>query len=120
MYSSTSRARPSTTLLITRPKGDAMNIHEYQAKGLMAKFGVAVPRGPSPIRQPRRSRREAARPWGKDLGGEGADPCRGRGKAGGVKIACSEAEVAAAASELLGKKLVTHQTGPEGNDVKRV
>src|SRR6516162_5424258 len=96
-----------------------MNIHEYQAKELLAKFGVAVPRGGVAY-----SAAEAVEVT-RRLGGavwvvKAQIHAGGRGKAGGVKLARSEDEVAAAARAMLGRKLVTHQTGPEGREVKRV
>src|SRR5438132_7379767 len=96
-----------------------MNIHEYQAKGLLAKFGVAVPRGG--IAYTAAEAVEAARRLGGQVWVVKAQiHAGGRGKAGGVKLCRSEDEVAAAASSLLGKNLVTHQTGPAGREVKRV
>src|SRR5271156_724589 len=98
---------------------DAMNIHEYQAKELLAKFGVAVPRGGVAY-----TATEAVA-VAKRLGGavwvvKAQIHAGGRGKAGGVKIVRSEDEVEAAAKALLGVNLVTHQTGPAGREVKRV
>src|ERR1700692_3275643 len=96
-----------------------MNIHEYQAKELLAKFGVPVPQGG--IAYTATEAVEVARRIGGPAwGGKGQIHDGGRGKAGGVKLGRSEDEVAAAARELIGKKLVTHQTGPEGRQVKRV
>ncbi len=96
-----------------------MNIHEYQAKELLAKFGVAVP--PGKVAYTAAEAVDAA----KQLGGKAwavkaQIHAGGRGKAGGVKIARSEDDVAAAARALIGHTLVTHQTGPEGRVVKRV
>jgi succinyl-CoA synthetase beta subunit len=96
-----------------------MNIHEYQAKELLAKFGVAVPAGK--VAYTAAEAIEAARGLGGKVWAVKAQiHAGGRGKAGGVKIARSEDEVAAAARDLIGRKLVTHQTGPEGREVKRV
>jgi succinyl-CoA synthetase beta subunit len=96
-----------------------MNIHEYQAKELLAKFGVAVPQGA--VAYTAAEAVEAAKKLGGKVWAVKAQiHAGGRGKAGGVKIARSEEEVAAAAKAMLGKTLVTHQTGPEGRDVKRV
>src|SRR5271169_6580800 len=96
-----------------------MNIHEYQAKELLTKFGVAVPRGGVAY--------TAAEAVGvaRRLGGpvwvvKAQIHAGGRGKAGGVKVVRSEEDVAAAARALLGHNLVTHQTGPAGREVKRV
>ena len=96
-----------------------MNIHEYQAKELLAKFGVAVPRGG--VAYSASEAVEVARRLGGQVWVVKAQiHAGGRGKAGGVKLARSEDEVAAAARQMLGQKLVTHQTGPEGREVKRV
>ncbi|HVB16279.1 MAG TPA: ADP-forming succinate--CoA ligase subunit beta, partial [Stellaceae bacterium] len=100
-----------------------MNIHEYQAKQLLAHFGVAVPAGAVAY-----TAAEAVEEAQKLGGPDGAKlwavkaqiHAGGRGKAGGVRLARSADEVAAAARALLGHKLVTHQTGPEGREVKRV
>ena len=96
-----------------------MNIHEYQAKELLAKFGVAVP--PGKVAYTAAEAVDAA----KQLGGKAwavkaQIHAGGRGKAGGVRLARSEDEVAGAARALIGHTLVTHQTGPEGREVKRV
>ena len=96
-----------------------MNIHEYQAKELLAKFGVAVPRGGVAYTV------AEAVAAAQRLGGpvwvvKAQIHAGGRGKAGGVKIVRSEDEVEAAARGLLGQNLVTHQTGPAGREVKRV
>jgi succinyl-CoA synthetase beta subunit len=95
-----------------------MKIHEYQAKQILAKFGVATPRGEVAYRP------EEARAVAERLGGAVAVKAQihagGRGKAGGVKLAHSANEAECIANEMLGKKLVTIQTGPEGRVVKRV
>jgi succinyl-CoA synthetase beta subunit len=96
-----------------------MNIHEYQAKQLLSRFGVSIPRGI--VAYTAKEAEQAAR----SLGGlvcvvKAQIHAGGRGKAGGVKLVRSAAEARAAAAELLGKKLVTHQTGPAGREVKRV
>jgi succinyl-CoA synthetase beta subunit len=100
-----------------------MNIHEYQSKELLKKYGVAVPRGKL-ARTP-----DAAEVVAKEfLSEEGVKVCvvkaqihaGGRGKAGGVKLAKSHAEAKEHASEILGKVLVTHQTGPQGKEVQKV
>ena len=96
-----------------------MNIHEYQAKGLMGKFGVAVPKGS--VAYTAAEAKEAAQTLGGSIWAVKAQiHAGGRGKAGGVKIARSPEEVEAAAQSLLGRKLVTHQTGPQGKEVSRV
>ena len=96
-----------------------MNIHEYQAKGLLAKFGVAVPRGGVAY-----TAKEAER-VAKDLGGsvwvvKAQIHAGGRGKGGGVKVVKSVKDVTDAAKKMIGMQLVTHQTGPAGKEVKRV
>jgi succinyl-CoA synthetase beta subunit len=96
-----------------------MNIHEYQAKELLAKFGVAVPKGG--VAYTAAEAVEAARRLGGNLWVVKAQiQAGGRGKAGGVRLCRSEDEVDAAARALLGRNLVTHQTGPAGREVKRV
>ncbi|HCP01555.1 MAG TPA: ADP-forming succinate--CoA ligase subunit beta, partial [Rhodospirillaceae bacterium] len=105
-----------------------MNIHEYQAKGLLAKFGVAVPRG-SVAYTPEEASQAAA-----DLGGsiwvvKSQIHAGGRGAGhfadnpeggGGVRLARSDEEVRAHSEAMLGQTLITKQTGPEGKEVKRV
>jgi succinyl-CoA synthetase beta subunit len=95
-----------------------MKIHEYQAKQTLAKFGVATPRGEVAF-SPQETRAVAER-----LGGTVVVKAQihagGRGKAGGVKLARNPDEAQRIAAELLGKKLVTIQTGPEGRVVKRL
>jgi succinyl-CoA synthetase beta subunit len=96
-----------------------MNIHEHQAKGLLAGFGVAVPRGTAAFTV------DEAVAAATDQGGlvhvvKAQIHAGGRGKAGGVKVVKSVEEVREVASELLGKTLVTHQTGPQGREVQRL
>lgn len=95
-----------------------MNIHEYQAKAVLAKYGVSVPNGKVAFTV------DEALDAAKELGGKGVVKAQihagGRGKAGGVKLAKSLDEVERYAKEILGKTLVTHQTGPEGKVVKRL
>jgi succinyl-CoA synthetase beta subunit len=96
-----------------------MNIHEYQAKELLAKFGVAVP--PGAVAYTAAEAVDAARRLGGSVWAVKAQiHAGGRGKAGGVRLVRSADEVAAATRALIGHKLVTHQTGPEGREVKRV
>src|SRR5437588_4129440 len=96
-----------------------MNIHEYQAKELLAKFGVAVP--PGGIAYTAAEAVEVARRLGGAVWVVKAQiHAGGRGKAGGVRLVRSEDEVAAATRAMIGHALVTHQTGPEGREVKRV
>ncbi|MEJ0074382.1 MAG: ADP-forming succinate--CoA ligase subunit beta [Alphaproteobacteria bacterium] len=96
-----------------------MNIHEYQAKQVLAKFGVPVPRG-----FPAFSVGEAKKA-AQDLGGpvwvvKAQIHAGGRGKAGGVKVVKSIDDVEKEAKRLLGSTLVTHQTGPKGKQVNRL
>jgi len=99
-----------------------MKIHEYQAKGILKKYGVAVPRGTMA------TTREEAEAAAKDILGSGATGvvvkaqihAGGRGKGGGVKIAKSVEEATEIAGKMLGMKLITHQTGPEGRIVHRL
>ena len=96
-----------------------MNIHEYQAKELLAKFGVAVPRG-GVAYTPAEAVAVAKRLGGAVWVVKAQIHAGGRGKAGGVKLVRTEDEVTAVAKSLLGQNLVTHQTGPGGREVKRV
>ena len=96
-----------------------MNIHEYQGKEIFRSMGVAVPNG-SVAYTPEEAV-DAAKTLESDVYVVKAQiHAGGRGKAGGVKIAKSIDEVREYAKELLGKVLVTHQTGPEGKEVKRL
>jgi succinyl-CoA synthetase beta subunit len=100
-----------------------MNIHEYQAKEILAKYGVAVPRGQ--IAFTPTEAEEIAKEFLKEGGGavcavKAQIHAGGRGKAGGVKLAVTHEEAKKHASEILGKVLVTHQTGPQGKEVKKV
>ena len=90
-----------------------MNLHEYQSKRLFAEYGIPVPRG-----NPAETADQAAEA-AKELGGElwvvkAQVHAGGRGKAGGVKLAHTVEEVREYADGMLGKQLVTHQSGPEG------
>src|SRR5579884_3069537 len=96
-----------------------MNIHEYQAKAVLREFGVPVPRGMAAF-----SVGEAEKA-AKELGGpvwvvKAQIHAGGRGKAGGVKVVRSVADVKREATRLLGSTLVTHQTGPHGKEVHRL
>ena len=96
-----------------------MNIHEYQGKEILRKYGVSVPNGKVAFTV------EEAVEAAKELGTEvcvvkAQIHAGGRGKAGGVKVAKNLEEVRTYANEILGKTLVTHQTGPEGKEVKRL
>lgn len=96
-----------------------MNIHEYQGKEIFRSMGVAVPEGR--VAFTAEEAVEKAKELDSDVYVVKAQiHAGGRGKAGGVKIAKSLSEVETYANELLGKQLVTHQTGPEGKEVKRL
>ena len=94
-----------------------MKIHEYQGKAILKQYGVPVPRG-IVARTPEEAE-AAARELGTDVVVVKAQiHAGGRGKGGGVKLAKSPAEAKEIASQMLGMHLVTHQTGPEGREVK--
>ncbi|GER65609.1 succinate--CoA ligase [ADP-forming] subunit beta [Weizmannia acidilactici] len=96
-----------------------MNIHEYQGKEILRKYGVSVPKGKVAFTVDEAV--EAAKALGTEVCVVKAQiHAGGRGKAGGVKVAKNLDEVRTYAQELLGKTLVTHQTGPEGKEVKRL
>jgi succinyl-CoA synthetase beta subunit len=95
-----------------------MKIHEYQAKTILARYNVPVPRGEVAFSV---AEAEAA---AKKIGGSVVIKAQihagGRGKGGGVKVAKTDAEVSEIAERILGMTLITHQTGPEGRVVQRV
>jgi succinyl-CoA synthetase beta subunit len=94
-----------------------MKIHEYQGKELLKNYGVPVPRGI--VARTAEEAETAARELGTDVVVVKAQiHAGGRGKGGGVKIAKSPEEAREIASQILGMQLVTHQTGPEGREVK--
>ena len=95
-----------------------MNIHEYQAKEWLARFGVPVPGGR--VAATAEEARAAAEKIGFPCVVKAQIHAGGRGKAGGVKVVHTADEAGSFAGELLGKPLVTHQTGPEGRIVRRV
>jgi len=96
-----------------------MNIHEYQGKEVLRKYGVAVPNGKVAFSV--EDAVEAAKELGTQVCVVKAQiHAGGRGKAGGVKVAKNLDEVRTYASEIFGKTLVTHQTGPAGKEVKRL
>ncbi len=96
-----------------------MNVHEFQAKQLFGQFGIPVPRGKE-ITSP-----EAGGAWAAELNTpvfvvKAQIHAGGRGKAGGVKITKDKATVPGLVKELIGKTLITHQTGPKGREVRRL
>ncbi|TCP01999.1 succinyl-CoA synthetase beta subunit, partial [Rubrivivax gelatinosus] len=96
-----------------------MKIHEYQAKELLRAHGVPVPRGYAAFTV--QEALEAAQKLGGSVWVVKAQiHAGGRGKGGGVKLARSITEVETLASQILGMQLVTHQTGPEGQKVRRL
>src|SRR5271157_2677421 len=96
-----------------------MNIHEFQAKQILGRFGALVPKG-----QPAETPDDAAKAFAAMGQPKAVVKAQihagGRGKAGGVKLVSSADEARAFAAKLLGKPLVTHQTGPQGRVVRRV
>ena len=96
-----------------------MNIHEYQGKAVLRSYGVSVPNGKVAFTVEEAV--EAAKELGTDVCVVKAQiHAGGRGKAGGVKVAKNLEEVRTYAESILGTTLVTHQTGPEGKEVKRL
>jgi succinyl-CoA synthetase beta subunit len=95
-----------------------MKIHEYQAKALLARHNVPVPRGE--VAATADEAEAAAKKIGGSVVVKAQIHAGGRGKGGGVKIAKDAAEARAIAEKMLGMTLVTHQTGPEGRVVKRL
>ncbi|MBA9024884.1 MULTISPECIES: ADP-forming succinate--CoA ligase subunit beta [Bacillaceae] len=96
-----------------------MNIHEYQGKEILRQYGVSVPNGRVAFTVEEAV--EAAKELGTDVVVVKAQiHAGGRGKAGGVKVAKNLDEARTYAAEILGKTLITHQTGPEGKEVKRL
>ena len=95
-----------------------MKIHEYQAKALMSQFGIPVPKGRVAFTP------AEARAIAEEIGGKVVVKAQvyagGRGKAGGIKMADTPEEAEKAASQLLGTRMVTHQTGAEGVAISRV
>jgi succinyl-CoA synthetase beta subunit len=95
-----------------------MNVHEFQAKAVLRRYGVAVPKGRE-VTSP-----DDAAAAASELGGSCVIKAQihagGRGKAGGVKVCRSPEEARSFAASLLGRPLITHQTGPAGREVKRL
>ncbi len=95
-----------------------MKVHEYQAKLLLQKFGVAIPRGE--VTDNPSEAREIAKQFGGRCVVKAQIHAGGRGKGGGVKLAKNPDEAYETAKSILGMTLVTHQTGPEGRVVRKV
>ena len=96
-----------------------MNIHEHQAKQILKKYGAVVPEGVFALTVDELLEKARLLKTKKYVL-KAQIHAGGRGKAGGVKILDTIEELATAAKELLGKTLITHQTGPEGREVKRL
>ncbi|HEX2056626.1 MAG TPA: ATP-grasp domain-containing protein, partial [Nitrospiraceae bacterium] len=96
-----------------------MNVHEFQAKQLFAQYGIPVLRGKE-VKTPRAAEQWAAKLQSPVYVVKAQIHAGGRGKAGGVKLTRQQEEVPGIAKELLGKVLVTHQTGPKGRKVRRL
>ncbi len=96
-----------------------MKIHEYQAKQILARYGVAVPRG-EVISRPEEARGVADQLGGGTVVVKAQIHAGGRGKGGGIRLARGPDEAVKIAGQILGMRLVTHQTGPEGRLVRRV
>ena len=95
-----------------------MKIHEYQAKAILKNFGVEVPRGH--LAETAADAKKIAADLGGTVVVKAQIHAGGRGKGGGVKIAKNADEAEAFAAEMIGMNLVTHQTGPEGKEVRKV
>src|SRR2546428_8182264 len=95
-----------------------MKIHEYQAKSILAKHNVRVPRGE--VAYTKEEARDIAKRLGVPVVVKAQIHAGGRGKGGGVRLAKSPEEAEDIADKMLGSRLITHQTGPEGRIVKRV
>src|SRR5947209_12765720 len=96
-----------------------MKIHEYQAKQILSRFGVPVPRGEM-ISHPDEARAIANKLGGGTVVVKAQIHAGGRGKGGGVKLAANPAEADRVAHQIFGMNLITHQTGPEGRKVSRL
>src|SRR5665213_1656676 len=109
---------PNSIVAILVKIAPKMKIHEYQAKTILAKYKVPVPRGEVAFTV------AEAETAAKNIGGSVVVKAQihagGRGKGGGVKVAKNSDEAAAIAGQILGMTLITHQTGPEGRVVQRV
>src|SRR5437773_6610691 len=97
----------------------SMKIHEYQAKGILREYGVATPRG-VPCFSVDEAVKAASELGGKAWVVKAQIHAGGRGKGGGVKVVKSESEVREWAGKILGMMLKTHQTGPQGQKVRRL
>ena len=96
-----------------------MDIHEYQAKDILSRYGVEIPRGGLAY-SPEQATYRASEIGGSRWVVKAQIHSGARGKAGGIKLCQSDDEIAEAADQMLGRKLVTHQTGPRGKLVSRL
>src|SRR5712664_1524962 len=96
-----------------------MNVHEYQGKEILRKYGVATPRG-IPCFSVTEADSAARELGGKVWVVKAQIHAGGRGKGGGVKVAKTLEQVREYSNQILGMQLVTHQTGPEGQKVNRL
>ncbi|MCS7214431.1 MAG: ADP-forming succinate--CoA ligase subunit beta [Candidatus Calescibacterium sp.] len=96
-----------------------MNIHEYQAKNLLRQYGIPVPEG-AVTKSAAKAKKIALKLGGDIFAVKAQIHAGGRGKAGGIQIARTPDEVQSKAAEMLKKKLVTYQTGPEGKKVRKI
>jgi len=95
-----------------------VKVHEFQAKELLQKYGVPVPRGQ--VAESPEEVEAIARQLGRPVVVKAQIHAGGRGKAGGIRLASTPEEAREAAGQILGRRLVTHQTGPEGKLVRRL
>src|SRR5690606_38263536 len=107
------------TVYSLEPTAFAMNLHEYQSKQLFARYGIPVPVG-EVAATPEEAAQAARKIGGTKWVVKAQVHAGGRGKAGGVKLVDSPEEAAQAAEAMLGQRLKTHQTGPEGLPIHRV
>src|SRR5918994_3941156 len=96
-----------------------MKIHEYQAKALLARYGVPVPQG-EVVFNAAEAAAAAQRLGGGTVVVKAQIHAGGRGKGGGVKVVKNPTEAEEAAKKMIGMRLITYQTGPEGQIVQRV
>ena len=96
-----------------------MDIHEYQAKEILSGFGVSIPQGGLAY-SPEQAVYRATEIGGEKWVVKAQIHSGARGKAGGIKVCSNDDEIWQAAEELLGKRLVTHQTGPQGKVCDRL